>query len=742
MYQVAGRTILRIAAVVVSAIAGTLPATSSQAMAAVNDTRIGIVVLSTRADLVTGDSALVQVTGLRSFPGSMQVLLNGDSVRDDFALRQNGQFEGIVTGLSLGRNLLEARLPDGAGARLVITDHPISGPLFSGPQIRPWSCQPGDSDVQCDHQTESSFFYYSTSASVCAQPTTLQPYQTNSVAQFGSSGGGPEPCFAPYDPARPPASVPMVTTDEGVTVPYVIRLEQLWQDRDQVDVAVLALPGTQFAPWTSSDPAWNRDLEITQGEACGEHHGEAAGDEPPALIPDSPPPVTDTEALGDGFMVMSTALNNSYHDCDLVLQAESLVIAKEHIVDEYGSINFTVGRGCSGGSLSQNQVANAYPGIYQALITSCTFPDAFSTGTDVVDCDLLLRYWNSPGVANSGIHWTAAQEAAAAGKQSTKVCNSWINQYPFYPTLQPTLEQGSEDDGGTLNFQNCGVTPEVAYDPATNEGVRCDLEDYMIDVLGRSRATGYANSTLDNVGVEYGLQAVDERKITPAEFVSLNESVGSFNGNYEWQTGRMEASLTGLRNAYRSGAVNEATHLNDVAIIDIPIDEQDIHEPYRSFAIRARLDAAHDSHANQVIWYTTAKTPDPFVVMNEWLTRTSNDHRALPFAKKLILDKPSAAHDMINRTFNEGTREAAGGPLASDVLACSLQPLHRSSFSVSFTDVQWKILEATFPHGVCDWNKPGLEQQPTIPWLTYAKGPGGQSLGPAPRSTSFEAGAV
>ena len=176
--------------------------------------------------------------------------------------------------------------------------------------------------------------------------------------------------------------------------------------------------------WTNSDPAWNRDLEITQGEACGDHHGEAAGDEPPALIPDSPPPVTDSEALSDGFMVMSTALNNSYHDCDLVLQAESLVIAKEHIVDEYGPIDFTVGNGCSGGSLSQNQVANAYPGIYQGLITSCTFPDAFSTNMDVVDCDLFLRYWGSPGVANSGLHWTAAQEAAAAGKQSTKVCNS------------------------------------------------------------------------------------------------------------------------------------------------------------------------------------------------------------------------------------------------------------------------------------------------------------------------------
>jgi hypothetical protein len=62
-------------------------------------------------------------------------------------------------------------------------------------------------------------------------------------------------------------------------------------------------------------------------------------------------------------------------------------------VDQYGPIDYTFGRGCSGGSLSQNQVANAYPGIYQGLITSCTFPDAGSAEMDVSDCDLFLRYF-------------------------------------------------------------------------------------------------------------------------------------------------------------------------------------------------------------------------------------------------------------------------------------------------------------------------------------------------------------
>ena len=155
---------------IVIAFAGLLLSMPSGALAAVKNTSIGIVALSTRADLVTGGDALVQLTGLPSSTLSMQIVLNGESVRDEFALRRNGQFEGLVTGLRLGRNLLEARLPDGAGARLVITDHPISGPLFSGPQIQPWSCQPGDSDTQCDHPTEYSFLYYSSTRPCVPNP--------------------------------------------------------------------------------------------------------------------------------------------------------------------------------------------------------------------------------------------------------------------------------------------------------------------------------------------------------------------------------------------------------------------------------------------------------------------------------------------------------------------------------------------------------------------------------------------
>ena len=77
----------------------------------------------------------------------------------------------------------------------------------------------------------------------------------------------------------------------------------------------------------------------------------------------------------------------------------------------------------------------------------------------------------------------------------------------------------------------------------------------------------------------------------------------------------------------------------------------------------------------------------------------------------------------------------AGGPLASDIMKCQLKPIDWAGYgSVQFTDDQKQRLRQAFPNGVCDWSKPGVEQQPAGVWLTFAGGPGGAPLGPAPVS--------
>jgi hypothetical protein len=89
-------------------------------------------------------------------------------------------------------------------------------------------------------------------------------------------------------------------------------------------------------------------------------------------------------------------------------------------------------------------------------------------------------------------------------------------------------------------------------------------------------------------------------------------------------------------------------------------------------------------------------------------------------------------------------RSVAGDPITTDANKCQLRPLNRSSNygTVPFTDAQWTELQTLFPNGVCDFSKPGVDQQPTIPWMTYqdARGHviyGGRPMGPAPVSIPF-----
>jgi len=62
----------------------------------------------------------------------------------------------------------------------------------------------------------------------------------------------------------------------------------------------------------------------------------------------------------------------------------------------------------------------------------------------------------------------------------------------------------------------------------------------------------------------------------------------------------------------------------------------------------------------------------------------------------------------------------AGSPLAGTVFKCQLKPLNVADYGVTFTAAQQARLAATFPGGVCDWSKPGVDERPPLgTWLDY-----------------------
>jgi len=82
-------------------------------------------------------------------------------------------------------------------------------------------------------------------------------------------------------------------------------------------------------------------------------------------------------------------------------------------------------------------------------------------------------------------------------------------------------------------------------------------------------------------------------------------------------------------------------------------------------------------------------------------------------------------------------RQVAGGPLAENILKCQLKPLNPGDYApVTFSSAQLGRLQATFPDGVCDWSKAGVGQQDASSPLTFAAGPGGRPLPPAPAASN------
>ncbi len=523
-----------------------------------------IEVLSNRADLISAGDALVAVTPPKGVDASgLRVTLNGKSVTGDFAVRENGRFAALLDGLRNGRNKLTARASGGRASKLNITNHPNGGPVFSGPQIQPWVCQEEAVDEQCNQPADYDLKY-------------MPP------------GGA---ALQPYDEANPPSSVAEVTTDQGKTVPYIVRVETGYQARDQYKIAVLYDPSKPWAPWAPQD-GWNHKLLITHGASCGidRKSGEAPGVEVAA-------------ALERGFAVMSTALNNAGHNCNLVTQAESMVMAKERIVEQYGEIRYTIGTGCSGGSLTQQQVANAYPGIYQGILPQCSFPDAWSTGQQLVDYHLLRLYIENPTRWAPGVAWTPTQIAAVEGHPNH--VNSIILDTLYWtdarrPRRRLARRRGRRalqrpDEPGRrplharrLHDQRCsGRGPRALWGDAEKK-------------LGH----GFAGLPLDNVGVQYGLDALMTGAINPEQFVDLNAKVGGGTSTSirprsgSSPTSRRCATSTGL------GGVNTTNNLDEVAIIDLRgPDPGAFHDAYRTWAIRSRLERQHGTFDNHVIWF-------------------------------------------------------------------------------------------------------------------------------------------
>jgi hypothetical protein len=292
----------------------------------------------------------------------------------------------------------------------------------------------------------------------------------------------------------------------------------------------------------------------------------------------------------------------------------------------------------------------------------------------------------------------------------------------------------------------------LRYNAVTNPtGARCTLWDSLVNVWGRDPATGFARRSLDNVGVQYGLRALQEGAITVDQFLDLNERIGGYDNDGNLRAERAVADPRALRTAYRTGRVALGHGgLGDVPILDIRTytdNVVDIHTYIHSYVVRERLRENAGSASNQVMWRAAptssgAMTAQARVTMAQWLDNIAADDSRHSSSKEVVRAKPPEAVDACwdpagqriddpaeidatgpcTRLYPPAStpRMRAGAPLESAALKCRLKPVRASEYGVEFTADQAARLRAVFPDGVCNYRAPGVGQRRMKhTWLSY-----------------------
>lgn len=643
---------------------------------------ISLRALSSAPQYVSGGDVRIAIGVPPAEQGKLELWLNGARVNDPGLTPSGDGLEGVVGGLAEGANTLEVRhATRGKVAMLELTNYPITGPMFSGPHQEPFVCsvvKELGKEPLADTTDDKYYAVKSGGATVgYSKNCSIDSY----VEYFYVAAGG-----STYKPLPPggarPADMGTTTLDDGRTVDFIVRWERGTINRFIYQYVMLAPLGEDPAhPDTS---LWNRKLvyHFEGGVGFGNWQGKPSGKA--GLIP----------AIGKGYAIAYSTGNRTSTHYNLVLGGETALMTKEGFIKRYGAPIYTVGLGASGGAIQQYLYTQNHPGLLDASIAQQPYPDMVGQIPHVGDCELLEYYMDVTDHQNTKWQTIKNRSWLVGMNAETSVANPFwgfdaaLNVIPGGPRM--TFAQGSTEcrnawmglTAGAMNplFDADGVTALAT----TTNGMRMDLARFA-GFKGFSHfedarkiygvgVDGYARMSWDNVGVQYGLQALKDGHLSPAEFLDLNHKIGGwkqpaqmvsegfpYNGTSVAEQGKA-ASIAGYFDPWGARNMNRwnsaapdvpapRTH-GDVAAIQamyaaglvfkgntsIPtIDwhpylehRLDMHNVHQSFAVRQRIRTAMGNADNQVIWFTDTppvkgndfdQIPMALEVMDEWMGR-------------------------------------------------------------------------------------------------------------------------
>ena len=659
-----------------------------------------IEVLSSQPDRATGPDARIRVSPA---PGSsaqdLVVTLGDRDITGQLKATEDGRLEGVITGLIEGTNTLKATdSSDSKGSAVTqrIRSWPLVGPMISGSHLPLLACSTEEhglgraTDPNCSAPTKVTWRYVSTDGTIKDLP----------------------------DPNSKPADLATAAVAGRKNVGLTIRYELGVANRSVYEIATVD-PSPGGADSDQSDAAWNQRLVYRYGDGCGTTFGQGTANVE----------ALDPAYLRQGYAVATATFNTGAVQCNDVLSAETTMMVKERVIELFGVPNMTIGEGTGGGAAQLHLIAQNYPGLIDGAVALNPLPDIVTVAGGIADCGLLNQYYRSP----SGTALPAKQRTAINGHASTSTCNQWEAGY-----------------GGLFNPTD-GCDPKIPdtkiYDATTNpEGIRCTLQDANINQFGREPLSGFAERPLDNIGVQYGLTAVQDGALTIDQFLALNEGIGGYNADGVFQKTRTSATQPAVATAYETGRVSTGSGDQlKIPMLDVDVyndADGDIHDRFRAFSLRDRLTrgGTAESAPGFQIW---TRDPGTFrgasagleavAVVDRWLTAINKDTEGGARVEVLSRTRPATAVDNcvpegaskptggVNIYDTAGPckddypiagdpRTAAGAPRSDDIIKCRLAAIDPTAYGVELTPAQFTKLGTVFPQGVCDYSNGGLGQ--------------------------------
>lgn len=722
--------------------------TSLASVAPAIESGISISTVSTKPWLVTGGDVLLEINvddGLNT--SQLRLNLDGQELNTNLVEVSTRSVQALLRGLPNGDSTLRVSI-DGTqrSQSLTFTSYPVSGPVISGPHEYPFVCQGAEFETVAGQMMGQAI------DDECSLPTRVDyVYFSDQSGEFAALPLG--------QGAELPEDLGMINiAGRAEPVPYIVRVETGTVNRAIYEIAMLHDPNEgEPDPWNKSS-RWNEKLVYTHGGGCRGgwyQQGDRTGG------------VMRRGLFEQGYALASSSLNVFGQNCNDLLASETHIMLKELFIEHYGEPVYTIATGGSGGSYQSHQTADNYPGVFDGIIVSSSFPDV-TTATifTLADSRLLNHYFTETNVEG----FTPEQQRAVAGFGSW---GSIANLSRGAARLDPLYDADTalEEQGGEISIT--ALEAEL-YSAANTAGIRATVYDHSANIYGRlanplDSNARIAQRPLDNVGVQYGLAALNDGLISPQQFIDLNRDIGGFDRDLNHVSYRHQADPEARKKAIESGRILfGGAGLATTPVIDYRSytdhrEGGDIHMLVHQFSTRQRMLNANgytDNHVMQIggRWDFTEEQPDLgnlFRQMDSWLLAIIEDQLETDPVERMIRNKPATLLDSCwdnsleervlieevqayggNGRCNElypayqTPRQVAGAPLANDIVSCQLREVDPADYSVSFAPEQMAELKEIFTGGVCDWARGDV---------SFARHQGAwTSFGPSPINTLYQ----